>query len=104
VLFDIGLGELIVLAAIGLVVVGPERLPQYAAKSARFLRQLRGQVTDVKESVKDVIDIDPEMVRDLQDLNPKRILQDMPDDLDRHRPGGTRGRSKKQTPLDPDTT
>lgn len=101
-LFDIGFGELIVLAAIGLVVVGPERLPQYAAKTARFLRQLRGQVTDVKESVKGVIEIDPEMVRDLQDLNPKRILQDLPDDLGR--PNGSRARSKKQTPLDPDTT
>jgi sec-independent protein translocase protein TatB len=102
VLFDIGFGELIVLAVIGLIVVGPERLPQYAAKAARFLRQLRGQVTDVKESVKDVIDIDPEMVRDLQDLNPKRILQDLPDDVGRR--GGSKGSVKKSTPLDPDTT
>ncbi|MEY3407530.1 MAG: hypothetical protein RL038_591 [Actinomycetota bacterium] len=95
-LFDIGFGELLVLGVIGLIVIGPERLPEYAAKAAKFFRGLRGQITEAKASVQEVIDIDPEIVRDLQDLNPKRILQDLPD--------SQRSRPAKSIPLDPDTT
>ncbi len=95
-LFDIGFGELLVLGIIGLIVVGPERLPQYAAQAAKFLRQLRGQLADAKASVQEAIDIDPEIVRDIKDLNPKKILQDLPE--------SRRPNSANPTPLDPDTT
>ncbi|MEY4347741.1 MAG: hypothetical protein RIS43_160 [Actinomycetota bacterium] len=75
-MFDIGIGEIILLVVAGLVVVGPERLPQYAAQAAKLLRQLRGQVADVKAVLNDAVAIEPELAQDLRDLNPRRILEE----------------------------
>lgn len=54
-MFDIGLGEMLAIAVIGLLVIGPDRLPYYAAKAARGARDLKRYVdkarTDIKESV-----------------------------------------------------
>ncbi|MCX6422607.1 MAG: twin-arginine translocase TatA/TatE family subunit [Actinobacteria bacterium] len=36
-MFDIGIGEIIVLAILGLVVFGPERLPKAAADAGRLV-------------------------------------------------------------------
>ena len=36
-MFDIGIGEIILLVVAGLVVVGPERLPQFAAHGASLV-------------------------------------------------------------------
>ena len=40
-MFDIGLGEIILLALVGLLVFGPERLPRAAADAGRWARQIR---------------------------------------------------------------
>ena len=40
-MFDINGWEVIVLAMVAVLVLGPERLPVYAAKLARAVRQLR---------------------------------------------------------------
>lgn len=109
-MFDIGIGEFVLLAVVGLIVLGPDRLPQYAAQAARFLRQFRQQVDEARASVVDAVDIDPHMLRDLRDLDPRRALTDFEADLQ------TRGRGRtvaqdggavtavEQVKLDPDTT
>jgi sec-independent protein translocase protein TatB len=51
--FDIGGGEFIVLAIIALVVLGPEKLPGYAAQAARMLRQLRTLADGAKDQVRE---------------------------------------------------
>ena len=38
---SIGWGELLLLLAVGLIVLGPERLPTYVAEGVRLLRRLR---------------------------------------------------------------
>ena len=73
-LFDIGFGEFFIIAVVGLVVVGPERLPTYAAQAARFMRQLRGQVQDARDAIVDAASIDSDTLRDIKDLDPRRIL------------------------------
>ena len=93
-MFDIGLGEILLLLVAGLVVVGPERLPKYAADAARVIRGLRGQISDAKNSINDAVSLDPELMRDLRDLNPKRLL-DEPE---------TRQHQNRNSPVDPDTT
>lgn len=40
-LFDIGAGELIGLAILGMILVGPERLPKVAVEAAKLLKKLR---------------------------------------------------------------
>ncbi|MGA1247830.1 MAG: twin-arginine translocase TatA/TatE family subunit, partial [Candidatus Nanopelagicales bacterium] len=37
-MFDIGFGEFLLLGIIGLVILGPDKLPHYAAQAARFIR------------------------------------------------------------------
>jgi len=45
-LFGIGLPEVIVIAVLAVIVLGPERLPEVAVQLARALRYLRGYATD----------------------------------------------------------
>lgn len=40
-MFDIGFFELLLIAVVALLVVGPERLPDFARETGRWLRRLR---------------------------------------------------------------
>lgn len=97
---DIGFGEILALGVIGLIVIGPERLPTYAAQAARFLRELRKQVSSAKSSLIEAADVDPQTLKDLRDLDPRRILQEPLDE----RPTPPRRSASAPTPIDPDTT
>ena len=57
-MFDIGFSELIVIAIVALVVIGPERLPRVARTAGHMLGRLQRYVNDVKT------DIDREMQLD----------------------------------------
>lgn len=76
-LFDIGLGELLIIGVVGLIILGPDRLPTAAAQAARFLRQLRDQVSAAKASIVEAADIDEGTLRDLKDLDPRNIVKDV---------------------------
>jgi sec-independent protein translocase protein TatB len=72
-----GLGweELLLLAVLGLVIFGPERLPKAAQDLGRMLRELRtmarGAATDLKA------ELGPEMADiDLRSLHPRRFVED----------------------------
>jgi sec-independent protein translocase protein TatB len=94
-MFDIGFGEIALLLVAGLIIVGPEQLPKYAAQGARLLRQVRSQIAEAKASVNEAIALDPEVMQDLRDLNPRRLLSDDVTPI-----------QKSSTPskIDPDTT
>ncbi|MDX6206809.1 MAG: sec-independent protein translocase protein TatB [Frankiales bacterium] len=76
-MFGIGWPELLAIMAIGLIVVGPERLPKYAEDTGRLLRQLRRLAQDATVDLK--AELGPEMadlnLNDLRDLHPKRMMQ-----------------------------
>jgi sec-independent protein translocase protein TatB len=73
---QIGWSELIVLAIVGLVVLGPERLPKAAADAARMLRQLRTMARNATADLK--AELGPEMADlDLASLHPRRMVQSM---------------------------
>lgn len=92
-MFDIGFGELLLLGIVGLVILGPDKLPQYAAQAARFIRQIRTQVSDARSSIVEAAAIDADTLRDLKDLDPRRILD-----------GETTKPTKSSSVIDPDTT
>lgn len=96
-MFDIGFAEMVAIGIIGLIVVGPERLPSYAAQAAKFLRELRQQVASAKSTLVEAAAVDNDTLQDLRDLNPKRILQDPLNEP-------ARSPSPRQSVLDPDTT
>ena len=55
-MFDIGFWEIAVIAAIMLVVLGPERLPGVARTAGFWLSKMRRMVSDVKSEVKREMD------------------------------------------------
>lgn len=54
-MFDIGFSELLVVALVGLIVLGPKRLPEVARTAGHWLGKFRRFIADVKQ------DIDREM-------------------------------------------
>lgn len=73
-MFDhVGWSELIVLAIVGLVVLGPDRLPKAAADAAKWLRELRKMARNATQDIK--AELGPEMADlDLASLHPRRIM------------------------------
>jgi sec-independent protein translocase protein TatB len=55
--FDIGFGEMLAIAVIGLLVIGPDRLPQYAAKAARAARDLKAYIDKARTEIKEAVNI-----------------------------------------------
>ena len=110
-MFNIGPLELMVLAIVGLVVLGPDRLPGLARDAARLLRSLRDMATGARQQLRD--ELGPEFADvDLRSLHPRTFVQKhlfSDDDLD---PAVGRPRSRAGAPLaadepapwDPDTT
>jgi sec-independent protein translocase protein TatB len=73
-LFNIGPMELLVLALVGIVVLGPDRLPGFARDAARLLRTLRDMATGARQQLKD--ELGPEFADvDLRNLNPRTAVQ-----------------------------
>lgn len=80
--FDIGLGEMLIIAVVGLIILGPDRLPSAAAQAARFLRQLREQAAAARQSIVDAADIDPATLKDLKDLDPRNVAREFTKPID----------------------
>ena len=73
-MFDIGPGEFIGLAVVALVVLGPDKLPRYAADAARMLRQVRRMANDARAEV--TRELGPELQDlSLTDLNPRNLVR-----------------------------
>ncbi len=70
-MFSINGGELVVLLLVALLVLGPERLPQYAAQLARLVRQARGFAVRAREQVRSEMGEEFDDV-DWQALDPRR--------------------------------
>lgn len=57
-MFDIGFTELLMLAVIGMVVIGPERLPTAARSVGRTLGQLRRYMTNLQNQIEQEVKLD----------------------------------------------
>jgi sec-independent protein translocase protein TatB len=72
---NLGWEEVLLLAILGLIIFGPDRLPKAASDAARMLRELRamarGAATDLKA------ELGPELADlDLRGLHPRRFVED----------------------------
>ncbi len=73
-MFNLGPMELVVLALVGLIVIGPEKLPGYAKQAAQMLRTLRELATGAREQLRD--ELGPEFDDlDLRNFNPRTAVQ-----------------------------
>lgn len=50
-MFDISFAELMIIAVVGLLVIGPDKLPQVARTAGAFMGRLQRYVSQVKEEV-----------------------------------------------------
>jgi sec-independent protein translocase protein TatB len=57
-MFDVGFSELIVIAIVALVVIGPERLPKVARTAGLLLGRLQRYVNDVKADISREMQLD----------------------------------------------
>jgi sec-independent protein translocase protein TatB len=57
-MFDIGFSELILIAIVALVVIGPERLPKVARTAGHLLGRMQRYVNDVKSDINREMQLD----------------------------------------------
>ena len=70
-MFDIGIFELFLVLLIGLVVLGPERLPEVVKSVTRSMKWIKKTITSTKEEVSKNIGLD----EIYQDLRNEEILK-----------------------------
>jgi sec-independent protein translocase protein TatB len=88
-MFNLGLWEIFILAAVALVVVGPEKLPKLARDVARFLNEVKRTTNSITSEMNKALDEeefqktnlntnnDKEEIQDLEDLGPEDPLRDL---------------------------
>lgn len=57
-MFDIGFSELVIIAIVALIVIGPERLPKVARTLGHLLGRMQRYVNDVKADISREMEID----------------------------------------------
>ena len=72
-MFDIGFPELLLILFVGLVVIGPDKLPQLIKTSIRSFRTLRGYLVEAKSQIEKSVGIDE--IR--QDLHNEKIVESL---------------------------
>ncbi len=77
-MFDIGFSELLLIAVVALVVLGPERLPKAARFAGLWVRRARAQWDSVKQELERELEAD-ELKRSLQDV--QQSLREAEDQL-----------------------
>lgn len=92
------MGEIAVIAVLGLLVFGPDRLPKAIKSLAEGVRALRAQASDATRSLQDAAGWDGSETRkaidDLAQLHPKRLVGSILDDpAERSEDNGSTGRN-----------
>jgi len=83
-MFDIGFWELITIAIIALLVIGPERLPGAAVEAGKWIGHLRGMVRSLRHEIEKEMRLGESGNLTERIVNLERLLEDAPD---RKQPG-----------------
>lgn len=75
-MFGIGFGELVIIAIIALLVVGPERLPELASRLGSGVRDLRRMYANLRSELGPEFDDIEQSIRDLRALDPRQQVRD----------------------------
>lgn len=73
-MFDIGFGEMVLLAAIALIAIGPKQLPEVARTVGRVLRELKKAMGEVTETVANAQSATNNTIQKIQDDVTKSIV------------------------------
>lgn len=72
--FDFGAGEILGLAILAMVLIGPDKLPQFAVEAAKVVKKLRGLATNATNELKENLGPGFEDLKPA-DLNPKTFMK-----------------------------
>jgi sec-independent protein translocase protein TatB len=77
---DVGMGELIVIAIVAALILGPDKLPKAIASLVQWTRVLRDQAANARREIAAAAELDPtitddikQSVKDLAELHPRRL-------------------------------
>ena len=99
--FDLGAGELLGLAVLGMILVGPERLPRLASDAAKLVKKLRSISNSATAELRE--NLGPGF-EDLQpsDLNPKTFIKKQINDVMAQDDLPKKGKPTYESKIDPD--
>lgn len=97
---NLGWPEIAVLAVLGMLIFGPERLPKVAADAGRLVRELRRMARGMTDDLRTEFGVD---IDELRRLDPRRMFDDdEPAPLEV--PHGPLLAEGERPPYDPDAT
>lgn len=97
--FDFGAGEIIGLAVLAMILVGPDKLPQFAVEAAKVVKKLRALATTATNELKENLGPGFEDLKP-SDLNPKTFVKKQIESVLDETENKPKGRA--ETMIDPD--
>ena len=106
-MFGMGWSEILLIGIVGVLVFGPDKLPEFARQSARLIRTVRRMAQDAKDDLGRELGHDLSGL-DLKDLDPREvvrrtILEDSPPAIPRAK-APELPHAGDVPPMDPDAT
>ncbi len=80
-MFDISWTEILLIAVIAVVVIGPKEMPQVMRSAARYLRAFKSMLRDFRRQIDDVVDA--EEMREMRQELEKMGIHDIPADVEK---------------------
>ena len=81
-MFDIGFPELLVILLVGLVVVGPDKLPQLIKGLTKSFRTIRSYLNQIRSQLERSVGMDE--IR--QDLHNEKVMENLKETQNRKKP------------------
>jgi len=99
-MFGIGLPELLIIAALALILIGPKKLPDLAKSLGKTLGELRKATDDVKETIlEEIKPIKDEMPNreELEEVIKKKFMGGEEEGKGKEKGKGSKGKKGPQT-------
>lgn len=82
-MFNVGFAEIAVIVIVGLLIFGPDRLPNAVKSLTAGMRAFRGAATDASRTLRDAAGLDDpgtqQTLAEIADLHPKRFVSSILD-------------------------
>lgn len=72
-MFEMGMSHLLVIAIVGILVLGPEKLPGFVRDAVRVWRTLRGMATDAQ--LKITGELLPDVSQEVRAMHPRKLAE-----------------------------
>lgn len=74
---NLGMSEIMIIAVIALIVLGPEKFPEYAKIALRAYRDFRGYIDDIKHEMANELKPVKDEIQELSRHNPEEYVENL---------------------------